>query len=198
MTLEKALKNSPFYSKNRFSTLCVNCILRISLDTTLKNFVATSFLKNQLQKFLLNAFFFFSLFILFVLFSASLSVSTTWIDAALSTDLKVVQNSTSNDTMYTASLDVSEGKLFLGATNSSYDLTSGLVGWWSFDKGNKTTDAKAWDYSGNNNHGALTNMNIGTDNCTGNCSGWTTNGNLSNGVYFDGLDDLAEGCFCFN
>ncbi|MCK5040300.1 MAG: LamG domain-containing protein, partial [Candidatus Aenigmarchaeota archaeon] len=153
-------------------------------------------LKNSLfcfkNRFLPNAFFFFSMFILFVLFYASFSASTTWIDAALSTDLKVVQNSTSNDTMYAASLDVSEGKLFMGATNSSYDLTSGLVGWWSFDNGNKTTDAKAWDYSGNNNHGTLTNMNIGTDNCTGNCSGWTTNGNLSNGVYFDGNDDLID------
>ena len=65
MILKKALKNSLFYSKNRFSTSCINCILRICLDTTLKIFVVKPFLKNQLQKFLLNAFFFFRMLILF-------------------------------------------------------------------------------------------------------------------------------------
>ena len=65
MILKKALKNNLFYSKNRFSTLCINCILRTYLDTFIKIFVVTSFLKNQLQKLLLNVFFFSRILILF-------------------------------------------------------------------------------------------------------------------------------------
>ena len=116
-----------------------------------------------------------------------LGENSIYVTATLSTDLKIVSNP-SNDTAYTYSLDVSECTSYFGATNSSYDLTDGLVGWWSFDRCGETATWTAWDYSGNNNHGTPY-MNQGLDNGT---SGCTSSGNMSRGAMFDGVDDYVK------
>jgi len=117
-----------------------------------------------------------------------LGENSIYVTATLGTDLKIVSNP-SNDTAYTYSLDVSECTSYFGATNSSYDLTDGLVGWWSFDRCGETATWTAWDYSGNNNHGTPYGMNQGLDNGT---SGCTSSGNMSRGVMFDGVNDYVE------
>jgi len=38
----------------------------------------------------------------------------------------------------------------------------------------------------------MNNMNLGLNNCTGNCSGLTSSGYLRNGIEFDGIDDLLN------
>ncbi len=58
-----------------------------------------------------------------------------------------------------------------------------LVGYWTFDEGSGTT---AWDYSGFNNTGTLTNMNT-VGNST---SGWTI-GKFDYGLKFDGVNDYV-------
>ena len=119
---------------------------------------------------------------------------STVLEVDIGTDLKIVQTGLSNTTDYVASIDVSNGLLLKGQTDSDYDLTDGLVLWQSFDNGNYsgTWGTTAYDYSGWNNHGTLTNMNTGLDNCTDGCSGWTSSGNLSYGMAFNGTDDYID------
>lgn len=112
-----------------------------------------------------------------------------YIVATLGTDLKVVQTATSNDTQYVAGLDVSESKLFFGATDSSFDVNKDLVLWQTYDRCGETAVWAAYDYSGNNHHGVPTNMNQGKDNSS---SGCTSSGNMSRGVDFDGVDDYVS------
>jgi len=64
-----------------------------------------------------------------------------------------------------------------------------LVGFWKFDESSGTN---AEDSSDAGNNGTLTNMNTGLDNCTGNCSGWTTGGKKKNGIDFDGVNDYVK------
>ena len=64
--------------------------------------------------------------------------------------------------------------------NWNHPLAKGLVSCWLFNEG---AGNKAFDYSGNNNIGTLTNMNSGSPN-----SGWYA-GNLA----FDGSDDKVTG-----
>jgi type II secretory pathway pseudopilin PulG len=59
----------------------------------------------------------------------------------------------------------------------SQDITGGLVGYWKFDETSGTT---AYDSSGYNHNGSLTNMNGST------C--WVT-GKVDGGLEFDGVDD---------
>jgi len=56
------------------------------------------------------------------------------------------------------------------------NFARGLVGYWSFDEGSGTT---AYDYSGNNNHGTLTNGPT-----------WTQ-GKVGGALSFDGVDDYV-------
>ena len=114
---------------------------------------------------------------------------STVLEVDIGTDLKIVQTATSNDTSYVAGLDVSECKLFFSATNSSYNLSDGLVLHTTFDRCGETAVWTAWDYSGNNNHGTPTNMNQSIDNST---SGCTSSGNMSRGCDFDGVDDYVD------
>lgn len=116
-----------------------------------------------------------------------LGEESIYVTAELETDLKVVQTGLANDTDYTASIDVGNGKLFMGQTNSSYDLTDGIVLWSSFD--NVDNGTVAWDYSGNNLHGTMTGMNINLDNES---SGWASNGNLLYSIDFDGINDYID------
>lgn len=115
---------------------------------------------------------------------------STVIEVDIGTDLKVTQTGLDNETSYLASIDVSEGKLFMGQTDSTYDITSDLELWTSFDNGNVsgTWGTIAYDYCGNNNHGTLTNMNEGYNNGS---SGWT-DGNLSYGMEYDGNNDYVN------
>lgn len=69
------------------------------------------------------------------------------------------------------------------------DFNHSLVGWWRFNEGTGTVTQ---DYSGYGNNGTLTNMNTGIDNCTGNCSGWTTSGKFGNAIQFDGVNDYVN------
>ena len=107
--------------------------------------------------------------------------SSIYVTAELSTDLKIVQTGFANDTDYVASLDVSEGKLFMGQINSSYDLTDGLVGWWSWDNNN------TWDYSGINNHGNVNPGTLGEDK-------WKNSSYCQVGrcLNFDGVNDYVQ------
>src|SRR5262245_59107499 len=57
------------------------------------------------------------------------------------------------------------------------DLTTGLVGYWTFDEGTGTV---ASDSSGHNNTGTLKNGPL-----------WTT-GKLNTALQFDGIDDYVE------
>jgi len=38
----------------------------------------------------------------------------------------------------------------------------------------------------------MINMNPGIDNCTGNCSGWTSSGKFGNALQFDGVNDYVQ------
>ena len=89
--------------------------------------------------------------IICVLVFLSTSV-TSYITATINTDLKIVQNSTSNDTTYISAIDTSEAKLFFCAINSSYDLLNNnelLV----------SLDNNTYDFSGNNYHGVGNSLN---------------------------------------
>ncbi|MFH1127092.1 MAG: DUF2341 domain-containing protein, partial [archaeon] len=72
-----------------------------------------------------------------------------------------------------------------------YEKGSGdyLVGYWNFSEGLGTM---AQDSSGNGNDGIIYNTNTGIDNCTGGCSGWTTNGKFGYGMQFDGVNDYVD------
>ncbi|MBU4300638.1 LamG domain-containing protein [archaeon] len=70
--------------------------------------------------------------------------------------------------------------------------TTGLVGWWKFNRNSGENDTLAIDWSGNGNNGTINNTNPGIDNCTGNCSGWTTNGKFGNAIRFDGVNDYVQ------
>ncbi|MCK5017481.1 MAG: LamG domain-containing protein, partial [Candidatus Peribacteraceae bacterium] len=109
--------------------------------------------------------------------------NSIYITATLGTDLKVLQTTT-NDTGYVSSIDVSEGRLFAGQTNSSYDLTSDMVLWMSMDNFNISND-KIWDYSGENNHGTTyPTATLGQDK-------WVT-GQIGNALSFDGSNDYIN------
>ncbi len=69
------------------------------------------------------------------------------------------------------------------------DWNNSLVGWWRFNEG---TGTNAQDFSSYGNNGTLTNMNTGLDNCTGNCSGWTSSGKFGNALVFDDVDDSVD------
>lgn len=61
-----------------------------------------------------------------------------------------------------------------------------LIGYWTFDEGAGNT---AWDYSGLNNTGNLTNN---TGSCTGTgCPSWTS-GMFDYGLNFDGIGDIVN------
>lgn len=71
-----------------------------------------------------------------------------------------------------------------GTTLSKPANNLGLVGYWSFNEG---TSTKAYDYSGNNNTGTLTNI----ANPATATSGWGT-GKLGGGLNFDGGNDYVS------
>ncbi len=72
------------------------------------------------------------------------------------------------------------------------DFNHSLVGWWRFnlEAGENDTLARDWSYWENN--GTISNTNPGIDNCTGNCSGWTTRGKFGYGMWFDGVNDYVN------
>jgi len=74
-------------------------------------------------------------------------------------------------------------------TTAFIDFNRSLVGWWKFNEG---TGTNAQDFSTYGNNGTLKNMNHGIDNCTGNCSGWTTSGKFGSALQFDGVDDYVD------
>ncbi len=72
-----------------------------------------------------------------------------------------------------------------GSSNSPFgfygdSLRSGLLGYWRFEEGSGSS--VALDYSGSNNHGALTNMNSST--------AWVS-GHTGGGLLFDGVNDVV-------
>jgi len=71
------------------------------------------------------------------------------------------------------------------------DFNNSLVGWWRFNRETGENDTFVRDWSSYGNNGTLNNMNPGIDNCTGNCSGWTTSGKFGNGMNFDGVNDYV-------
>ena len=72
------------------------------------------------------------------------------------------------------------GILIYALTKST--TAAGPVGYWTFDEGAGNT---AYDVSGNNNNGTLTNFNFDTT------SGWTT-GKVAGALKFDGVNDYVS------
>jgi len=64
------------------------------------------------------------------------------------------------------------------------------ISYWRFD-GSSGTVAYDENQTSQNN-GTLVNMNIGLNNCTGNCSGWNSSGKFGNAIAFDGVNDYVN------
>ncbi|MCK4968801.1 MAG: LamG domain-containing protein, partial [Candidatus Aenigmarchaeota archaeon] len=77
-------------------------------------------------------------------------------------------------------------------TTAFIDWNRSLVGWWRFNNDADENDTYAKDWSTYGNNGTINNTNPGLNNCTGNCSGWTTNGKFGNALQFEGVDDYVE------
>ncbi|MFH1431619.1 MAG: LamG-like jellyroll fold domain-containing protein [archaeon] len=72
------------------------------------------------------------------------------------------------------------------------DWNRSLVGWWRFNLESGENDTFVRDWSSYGNNGTILKTNPGIDNCTGNCSGWTTNGKFGYAMRFDGVDDYVD------
>ncbi len=70
--------------------------------------------------------------------------------------------------------------------NNSFPTGSGLVGYWSFDE---NTSATAYDSSGKNNDGTLTDMGTGVSATSGHN---TTDCKFGNCLVFDGVNDYVD------
>ena len=80
------------------------------------------------------------------------------------------------------------GKNLTNVSINRYMLNNdGLITYFAFEE---SSGSKIYDSSPNRSViGALVNMNLDLDNCTGNCSGMTTKGMFGNGMNFDGVAD---------
>ncbi|NOQ38534.1 DUF2341 domain-containing protein, partial [archaeon] len=72
------------------------------------------------------------------------------------------------------------------------DWNNSLVGWWRFNLEAGEDDTDVVDWSGSGNNGTLENMNSGLDNCTDNCSGWTSSGKFGKAIRSDGYNDYID------
>lgn len=117
--------------------------------------------------------------------------------SATTTNTQIWSNPIWIDTnKYTLNGSVFNGdSVSLNYRNASDLNMSGLVAAWGFNTNSGMVAYSAMNESGTNNvslQGTLINMNIGVNNCTGNCSGWNTSGRIGNVIVFDGVNDYVS------
>ena len=78
--------------------------------------------------------------------------------------------------------------IFPNGSSIQLNLTSNLVGYWSFDEGSGNI---AHDYSGNGNDGTLSDANV--SNSDGNTLPKWVDGKFGKALEFDGVDDYVKG-----
>ncbi|MFA6315707.1 MAG: LamG-like jellyroll fold domain-containing protein, partial [Candidatus Paceibacterota bacterium] len=107
------------------------------------------------------------------------STNWVWTNATGQTNEIPLMTCTNNGTSYSTSLQISFKKPF---------NTNGLVSFFEMQEGGLTT---VKDLSPSGFTATMTNMAIGYNNCTNNCSGWGT-GYINNGMMFDGNNDYLN------